>query len=78
MNWVLELLIWGLVVCAPVWVLTHAVVIVRSKRPVLYFELRKLSNGGDRMAQIAFWSWVIAIGVSVVLFALVVVRVLAR
>ena len=78
MHRVLELLIWMLVICVPVWVLAHAIVMAQTRRPVLYFELRKLSKAGSRMARIAWWSWGIAMGISAVLFALVVIRVLTR
>ena len=78
MHRVLELLIWLLVICLPIWVFAHAIVIAQTKRPVLYFELRQLSGRGNRLAKVALLSWTIAMSISTVLFVLVVSRFLVR
>jgi hypothetical protein len=71
---VLRLLFTAVVVATPVWLASHAAVLIRRRKPVLYFELQQLGRQGERLALVAFWAWNVAIIAALSLFSIAAVR----
>jgi len=72
---VLRLMVAAFVVATPLWLASHAVVLFRRRKPVLYFELQQLGRQGERLALIAFWAWNATIIAALGLFSIAAVRV---
>jgi len=61
-------------VATPLWLLLHAIVLARIKKPVLYFELQQLGKHGDWLAGLAFTAWNVAIYAALGMFLIGVAR----
>lgn len=72
----LRILVIAVSVAVPVWLVSHTVVLVRRRRPILYFELQQLGMEveGDRLARLAFRAWNTALVSALCLFALAAIQ----
>jgi hypothetical protein len=70
----LRILIVVFTLAAPLWLVLHAIVLSRIKKPILYFELQQLGRHGDQLASLAFKAWNAAICAALGIFLIGVVR----
>ena len=70
----LRILIVVFAVAAPLWLVLHAIVLSRFKKPILYFELQQLGKHGSQVAGLAFKAWNAAIFAALGMFLIGVVR----